>query len=57
MRCQVICANTPHCVAYTFVQAEGRCDLKDSSGSSELYDGLGLISGKLEELQEEKHGQ
>ena len=52
VRCQVICANTPHCVAYTFVQAAGRCDLKDSAGSSELYDGLGLVSGKLEELQQ-----
>ena len=50
--CQGICADTPHCVAYTFVEAEGRCDLKDSTGAWQLSGGSGLVSGKLEELQE-----
>ena len=50
--CQGICADTPHCVAYTFVKAEGRCDLKDSAGAWKLSGGSGLVSGKLEELQE-----
>ena len=50
--CQEICADTPHCVAYTFVEADGRCDLKDSAAAWKLSGGSGLVSGKLEELQQ-----
>ena len=52
MDCQEICADTPHCVAYTFVEAGGRCDLKDSAAAWKLSGGSGLVSGKLEEVQQ-----
>ena len=52
MKCQEICADTPHCVAYTFVETNKRCDLKDSAGAWKLSSGSGLVSGKLEELEE-----